>query len=96
MPSTQLPRAQAPQEPATDLQAPCSRSLHVVTNGHRAGFEAPVHPEVADREAGAQSRADRRRGSAAVRATARWLRRALADSARAWALAAGVPPDLYH
>lgn len=93
MPSTQLPGIQAPQEPATDLQVPCSRSLHVVTNGHRAGLEAPVHPEEAVREAGAQSRANAR-CQAAVRATARWLRRALADSARAWALAAGVPPDL--
>jgi len=96
MPSAQLPSTQALQEPATDLQAPCSRSLRVMTNSHRAGPEAPVHPEAAGREVGARSRANRRRGPAAVRATARWLRRALADSARAWALAAGVPPDLYH
>ena len=94
MPSTQLPSIQAPQEPATDLPAPCSRSLHAVTNGYRAGLEAPVHPEAAGREAGAQSRANTR-CPAAARATARWLRRALAESARAWALAAGVPPDLY-
>jgi hypothetical protein len=70
--------------------------MHVVTNGHRAGLEAPVHPEAADREVGAEARANRRRSPAAARATARWLRRALADFARAWALAAGVPPDLYH
>ena len=95
MPSAQLPSTRAPQNPATDLEAPCSRTLHVVTNGDRAGLEAPVHPDAAGREAGAQSQADTR-CPAAVRATARWLRRALADSARAWALAAGVPPDLYH
>jgi hypothetical protein len=95
MPSAQLPSTRAPQNPATDLEAPCSRTLHVVTNGDRAGLEAPVHPEAAGREAGAQSRANRRRGPAAARATGRWLRRALADTARAWALAAGVPPDLY-
>ena len=94
MPSTQLPSIQAPQEPATDLPAPYSRSLNVVTNGYRTGLEAPVHPDAAGREAGAQSQADTR-CPAAVRATARWLRCALADSARAWALAAGVPPDLY-
>jgi hypothetical protein len=94
MPSTQLPSIQAPQDPATDLPAPCSRSLYVVTNGYRAGLEAPGHPDAAGREAGAQPRADTR-CPAAVRATARWLRCALADSARAWALAAGVPPDLY-
>jgi hypothetical protein len=35
------------------------------------------------------------RSRAAARAVAGWLRRALADAARAWALAAGVPPDLY-
>jgi len=94
MPSTQLPRIQAPQDPATDPLAPCSRTLNVVTNGYRAGLEAPVHPDAAGREGGAQYRANTR-CPAAVRATARWLRRALADSARAWALAAGVPPDLY-
>ena len=45
----------------------------------------------------ADSRAtpDRSRGPGAFHALAPWLRRALADSARAWALAAGVPPDLY-
>ena len=96
MPSAQLPITRAPQEPATDLQVPCSRTLPVVTNGHRAGLQAPVHPEAAGREAGAKSRADHRRGRAAVRAIARWLRRALAHAVRAWALAAGVPPDLYH
>ena len=32
---------------------------------------------------------------AVAHAIGRWLRRALAESARAWALAAGVPPDLY-
>lgn len=45
--------------------------------------------------AGSQPTAHRSRAPAAVHATARWLRRALADSARAWALAAGAPPDLY-
>ena len=39
--------------------------------------------------------AHRGRGRAAVPAIAGWLRRALAGAARAWALAAGVPPDLY-
>ena len=45
--------------------------------------------------AGSPPTAHRGRGRAVVRAIAGGLRRALADSARAWALAAGVPPDLY-
>jgi len=43
----------------------------------------------------AKPQAHRSRGQAAFHAIAWWLRRALADSARAWALAAGVPPHLY-
>jgi hypothetical protein len=46
--------------------------------------------------ASAEAWAHRGRGPAALHAVALWLRHALADSARAWALAAGVPPDLYH
>lgn len=45
--------------------------------------------------AGSPPTANCGRGRAVVHAIAGGLRRALADSARAWALAAGVPPDLY-
>ena len=45
--------------------------------------------------AGSQPTADHSDGPAVFHAIARGLRRALADSARAWALAAGVPPHLY-
>ena len=45
--------------------------------------------------AGSPPTTHRGRGRAVVHAIAGGLRRALADSARAWALAAGVPPDLY-
>ena len=45
--------------------------------------------------ADSQPTADRSRGRAVFHAIARGLRRALADSARTWALAAGVPPHLY-
>jgi len=48
----------------------------------------------ASREAGAQSMADRGHGSVTSRVVL-WLRHAIADSARGWALAAGVHPDLY-
>jgi hypothetical protein len=36
------------------------------------------------------------RQGAVFHAIARWLRRCLADAARAWALAAGVPPDMFQ
>ena len=49
----------------------------------------------ASRKASADPRNDCSGGHAVFHAFARWLRRALAESARAWALAAGVSPDLY-
>ena len=52
-------------------------------------------PAAVSRDARTGPSAHRDRGRAAVHAVAGWLRRALADAARAWALAAGVPPDLY-
>jgi hypothetical protein len=95
MPSADLTSTRAAQQPAADLQAPCLRSLPTVARGHQAGFQALAHPEAATRQASAPPRVDRSRGRAACHATGRWLRRYLAESARAWALAAGVPPDLY-
>ena len=44
---------------------------------------------------GARLRGQRGRGRAAVHATRRWLLHALAELARSWALAAGIPPDQY-
>ena len=52
-------------------------------------------PSAVSRDVRTRPWAHRDRGRAAVHAVAGWLRRALADAARAWALAAGVPPDLY-
>ena len=95
MPSAGLTSIQAPREPAAGLGAPYSRSQHVVADGRPVSFEALAGPGAAGREASTQPRAHRGWGRGAVSATARWLRRALAESARAWALAAGVPPDLY-
>ena len=60
-----------------------------------SGGHAPVYPATAHSAASTKPRAGRGRSPAAWHAVARWLRRALADSARAWALAAGVPPHLY-
>ena len=52
-------------------------------------------PAAVSRDARTGPSAHRGRGRAAVPAISGWLRRVLADAARAWALAAGVPPDLY-
>jgi hypothetical protein len=56
---------------------------------------ALVQPAAVSRDARTGPPAHRGRSRAAVHAVAGWLRRALADAVRAWALAAGVPPDLY-
>jgi hypothetical protein len=96
MSSAELTSTQAPQEPAAGLQAPRSGSRHIVADGHPVGLGTLADPEAVGRQASPRPRAHRRRGLAAFHIAGRWLRRALADSARAWALAAGVPPDLYH
>jgi len=46
---------------------------------------ALVHPGAVSRDASTGPSAHRDRGRAAVHAVAGWLRRALADAARAWA-----------
>ena len=56
---------------------------------------ALVQPAAVSRVARTGPPAHRGRSRAAVHAVAVWLRRALADAGRAWALAAGAPPDLY-
>ena len=61
--------------------------------GHHS--RAPGHPETICREPNAEPWAHRSHGPATVKAITLWLRRTLADSARAWALAAGAPPDPY-
>lgn len=89
MSSAELTCTHTPQQLAADLTAPRLRSRHVVADGHRVEFEALVRPEAGNREATAESRADRSHGPASFNAIAVWLRRALAESARAWAIAAG-------
>jgi len=96
LPSTELTSTEAPPEPAADLQALWPRRRDSVADGHPAHHAAFVHPEAAGREPSAPPCASRSRCPAARYATARWIWRALGDSARAWALAAGVPPDLYN
>jgi hypothetical protein len=60
-----------------------------MTSAELASIQAPQEPA-------ADLQAPWSRGlHIAVPAATSWLRRALAESARAWALAAGVPPDLY-
>lgn len=59
-----------------------------------AGATAPC-PSSPHLMVGSPPTANRGRGRAVVHAIAGGLRRALAESARAWALAAGLPPDLY-
>ena len=93
MSSTELTSTQASQEPAADPNTPHPRSLHTVVSAHWAGSGAFVHPEAAGREAAAQPTAKRSRCPAAFRAIVLWLLRVFTDSAGAWALAAGAPPD---
>ena len=95
MRSAELSSTQAPQEPAADLNGLRLSSMPIVAGGYPAEFWALVRPEAVNCEVSAEPRANRGRGRAAFHAIALWLRRALAESARAWALAAGVPPDLY-
>ena len=95
MSSAESPSSRTLQEPAPDLAAPRLRSRHIVANGHWADLKTLVRPETGSRGAIAEPQADSSRGPAASSVIALWLRRALADSARAWALAAGVPPDFY-
>jgi len=56
---------------------------------------ALARPAAVRRDARTGPAAHRGRSRAVVHAAAGWLRRALADAGRAWALAAGAPPDLY-
>ena len=92
--STELTSIQAPREPAADLKAPRWRSPHDVTASHQADLAPLAHLESVGRDTIALSRADRRRGASAVHVAARWMLRVLAECGRAWALAAGVPPNL--
>lgn len=55
---------------------------------------APLRPAPGNGELGADRTAKRGRHRPASEAIVRWLLHAVADSARAWALAAGVPPGL--
>lgn len=54
----------------------------------------PLKPKPGNGELGADRTARRGRQWPASEAIARWLLHAVAESARAWALAAGVPPGL--
>ena len=97
MPPAELTRTRASQDPAAEPKAPCLRGPHVVAEGHRADSGEPACPPRGRRSPGQRPAPGYRgRGLAAIHVAALWLRRALADSARSWALAAGAPPDLYH
>ena len=95
MPSAEITSAtRSPREPAADQHPPHPRGLRLMTSGHQLGIAALVHDDAVDCSASVQPRPSHSRGPAACHAAARWLRRALADCARSWALAAGVPPNL--
>ena len=96
MRSAELTSTQAPQEPVAGPNTPHPRSPHTVVSGYGAGFGPFIRLEAAGREATAQSTAKRRRSPAAFHVIALWLLRVLANSAGAWALAAGAPLDPYH
>jgi hypothetical protein len=69
------------QNPATadDPKAICARSIHIMGNGDLGEFEAVIHAEAVNREAGHEPMAARGSGPAAFYATARWLRGAFSD-----------------
>ena len=96
MPSAELTSTHTPQEPVAGPNTPHPRSPDTVVSGFRAGFGPLVRPEAAGREAIAQPTARRSRGPAAFQAIGVWLLRVLANSAGAWALAAGAPLDHSH
>ena len=81
MPSADITSTQPARDRAAadGAKALCVRLLHAVANGTPADFEAMVHPEAVNREAGAEPPGTRGRGPAAFYATALWLRSALAD-----------------
>jgi hypothetical protein len=93
MSSAELTSIQSPREVTADLTALRLRSRPIVTGGQN--LEAFVRPGPGTCGGTAEPQAELSRSPAAFNAIAAWLRRALAESARAWAIAAGVPPHLY-
>jgi hypothetical protein len=85
------------------LSGPAAQPLQRGKFGLTPSAAAPPGPDgqvrtcagTASRQVSADPRTDRSGGHAVFHAFARWLRRAFAESARAWALAAGVSPDMY-
>ena len=64
---------------AAGSRALCQRIFSVFADGELSDFEALIHPEAVNREAGTEPLACRGRGPAAFHATGLWLRSALAD-----------------
>ncbi len=63
---------------AAGSRALCQRIFSVFGDGELSDFEALIHPEAVNREAGNEPLACRGRGPAAFYATGLWLRGALA------------------
>ncbi len=81
MPPTELSSTRPSDDQAgpADPKALCERSIHIMADGDLADFEAVIHPDAVNREAGTEPAATRGRGPAAFYATALWLRAAFAD-----------------
>lgn len=94
MPSAELTSTRRARQAAAIPEGVRLRG-QLTVGGQRADVPASGHPDTVTGGNVAASRTDRGRGRAAVRATGQWLLHALAELARSWALAAGVPPDQY-
>ena len=64
---------------SNDTQHIAVRSIHIMSNGTRADFDAVIHPHAIDRENNVQPPSSRVPGPAGFYSTALWLRAAFAN-----------------
>jgi len=94
MPALESASILATPKPVDSLEPLRLRSQPTLTDSQCTSSEAFGYQRAGVSESGTGPSAHRHRHRPAFEAIARRLRRACAHSARAWALAAGVPPDL--
>jgi hypothetical protein len=94
MPSLESTNIRATPRAVDGVEPVRLRSQPTLTDSQCTSSEAFGYQRAAVSTSGTGRRAHRHRHVPAFEAIARRLRRACAHSARAWALAAGVPPDL--
>jgi len=94
MPSLESTSLRATPKPVSRLEPLGLRSQPTLTDTQCSSSEAFGYQWAGVRESGTRPSGRRNRHLPAFAAIARRLRRACVRSAPAWALAAGVPPDL--